>query len=411
MSTVTKQPSWIVWLVAALVMLEGASQAQAQMPDPRQMSGIPRPVDDLPNGSVSVRVIRGSLSNNIPNQAVELQVGSQAKTAQTDESGRAQFDGLTPGATLKAVAVVDGERLESQEFPAPAQGGIRLLLVATDRSKPQTAPSAAVAGPVVLGNQSRIVFQPGDEAVRVDYMLHIVNGGAAPVNPPAAFVFDLPGEAVGQALMEGSAPQATVTGKRVRVDPPFQPGTTFVHLAYELPAASGSITMTQHLPATMEELAVVVRKVGDTKLSSSQLTMQQDMAVESDVFIAAAGGSIAPGQPIVLSVGNVPHHSRAPRWTALSLALGIVVVGVWISWRSEDAQEEWAAERKRLIARREKLFVDLVRLEAEHRNGKTTALKYGQRREEIVAQLEQIYGALDRDDTNPGPADRPGLAA
>ena len=28
---------------------------------------------------------------------------------------------------------VDGERLESEEFPAPAQGGIRLMLVATDQ--------------------------------------------------------------------------------------------------------------------------------------------------------------------------------------------------------------------------------------------------------------------------------------
>ena len=41
---------------------------------------------------------------------------------------------LPAAATLKAVAVVDGERLESQEFPAPSQGGIRLLLVATDKS-------------------------------------------------------------------------------------------------------------------------------------------------------------------------------------------------------------------------------------------------------------------------------------
>jgi hypothetical protein len=30
------------------------------MPDPKQMSGIPRPVGDLPDGSITVLVVRGS---------------------------------------------------------------------------------------------------------------------------------------------------------------------------------------------------------------------------------------------------------------------------------------------------------------------------------------------------------------
>ena len=49
--------------------------ARAQMLDPKQMSGIPRPVTDLPEHSISVRLIRGELSNNIPNVPIELQVG------------------------------------------------------------------------------------------------------------------------------------------------------------------------------------------------------------------------------------------------------------------------------------------------------------------------------------------------
>src|SRR5688500_335192 len=36
-----------------------AASAQLQMPDPREMAGIPRPVTDLPTGHVSVRLIRG----------------------------------------------------------------------------------------------------------------------------------------------------------------------------------------------------------------------------------------------------------------------------------------------------------------------------------------------------------------
>src|SRR5258706_15871972 len=86
------------------------SEAQFQMPDPKQMSGIPRPVTDLPDGSISVRVIRGELSNNITNQPVELRVGGKVLTVKTDENGRAQFDAVAAGSTVQAATTVDGER-------------------------------------------------------------------------------------------------------------------------------------------------------------------------------------------------------------------------------------------------------------------------------------------------------------
>jgi len=61
--------------VAALV-LALAAPSYAQMPDLRQMSGVPLPVNDVAPGTVTVRVIRGSLANIVPGQDVELQVGA-----------------------------------------------------------------------------------------------------------------------------------------------------------------------------------------------------------------------------------------------------------------------------------------------------------------------------------------------
>jgi hypothetical protein len=111
-----------------------------------------------------------------------------------------------------------------------------------------------------------------------------------------------------------------------------------------------------------------------------------------------------------LTVENLPHRNPAPRWTALGLAGAIIVAGGWLARRSDDAEAR-AAERKRLIARREKLFADLVRLENDRRAGKVADARYGFRRESLLATLEHIYGALDSDDSGPEPADRPGLAA
>ena len=395
-------------LTAGLVVLLFATSAAAQfqMPDPKEMSGIPRPVTDLPDRAISVRVIRGSLSNNITNFPVELQIGSQVKTVRTDDTGRAQFNDVAAGATVQAVAVVDGERLESQEFAVPARGGIRMLLVATDKSKAAASAAAPpVSGRVTLGNQSRIVVEPGDEAVQVFYLLDIVNTAQAPVNPPAAFTFEMPAGAVGTTVMEGSSPQASANGARVSVKGPFASGRTPVQVACELPASGASLELSQTFPADLEQLAVIVKKVGQTRLVSPNIANQQDMAAQGETFIAATGGSVPAGRPIVLTLEDLPHHSAAPRYIALALAIAIVAAGLWAATRPEDRTTR-AAERKRLLARREKLFGELVRLEADHRAGRAGDARYAARREEIVAALEHVYGALDSDDTTPEPADR-----
>ena len=305
----------------ALVLCAGSALVHAQ-PDPRQMSGIPRPVTDLPDGSVSVRVIRGALTNNIPNQVVELHVGGKVLTAKTDDAGRAQFDKLTPGATLKATTVVDGEALQSEEFPAPAQGGIRLLLVASGGAGGGPAASAepsvpAVAGEVTIGKQTRVVFEPGDETLAVYYLLEIVNNARTPVNPTTLFTFDMPTGTTGTGLLQGSSPLASVTGTHVLVRGPFPPGSTLVQVGGELPVTSGALDITQRFPASLEQFSLIVKKVGDMKVTSPQLTMQQDMAAEGETFIAGSGGRVAAGQSLAFL--SEPHPgSTVAAWTVTS---------------------------------------------------------------------------------------------
>jgi hypothetical protein len=384
------------------------------MPDAKEMSGIPRPVTDLPDGVLSVRLIRGDLSNNITNHPVELHLGGQVRTVNTDGSGRAEFRDIPPGTTVQAVAIVDGERLESQTFPVGAQGGIRLLLVATDKEKEKQkqaeASAPAITGQVVIGGESRIVVEVAEEIVDIFYLLDINNTARAPVNPSTPFVLDMPPGAIRTTVLEGSSPLATVAGSRVTVAGPFQPGRTRVQIGTQIPVGSGTLEIVQTFPALLDHLALIVKKVGDMTLASPQVARQQDMPANGQVYIAAAGGAIAAGQPLALTLSGLPHHSPMPLRVALTLAVVIAIIGTWAGTRSEDPGAA-AAERKRLIARREKLFQDLVRLENDQRRGRIDQARYAARREELVAALELIYGALDTDDTTPEPADRAGLAA
>ena len=365
--------------------------------DPRQMAGIPRPVNDLPDTSISVRLIRGSLTNNITGHPVELHFANGRVTkVNTDDAGRAQFDKLPAGQSVKASADVDGEHLESQDFLVPSQGGIRLMLVATDKNA-KAAPSApAVTGAITLGENSRIVLEPGDDDVAVYYMLELVNNSTSPVDPKPPFSFDMPKGAQGTTILDG-ANVAQSSGGHVSLSGPVPPGRTMIQLVAEMPTDTGTLNISQAFPAQMDRLTILVRKLGDTKLESPSIERQQDFPNEGQVVIGAMGGTIPPGKPIELRLIDMPHHSTAPRYTALGLASAVVLAGVWFGTRKQDAAASADVERKRLVARREKLFGELVKLERERRSGRSDE-RSERKRDELLAQLEHVYGALDDPD-------------
>ena len=103
------------WLrVSALCLLQiaamsSAATAQVAMPDASTMAGVPLPAGDLPDATVSVRVVRERMGNNVVGAEVTLHIGGATRTAKTDAQGRAQFDGIPPGTVVEASAAIDGE--------------------------------------------------------------------------------------------------------------------------------------------------------------------------------------------------------------------------------------------------------------------------------------------------------------
>lgn len=372
-----------------------SASAQFQMPDPKEMAGIPRPVTDLPERHVSVRLIRGQLSNNIPGHPVEMHAGGKVvATVKTDENGRAEFSGIAPGTTVKAVTIVDGERLESQEFPWPAAGGIRVILVATLKGSGAPPPVfQPQPGNVVLGDGTRVIIDHADDALQVYYILDIRNSARTPVNPPSAVVIDMPSGALGATVLAG-APQAVALGDHVTISGPFAPGQTDVQIAYRLPVASGDVTFEQKLPLAVPGLAVLMKKVGDTSFSSPQLPNVQEREFEGDRYVLAQGPALPAGAPLAITVSGLPHHSPWPRRIALTLALGMLAFGFWGAGRRPSPTAN-ASRAKQLAGKREKLYGELVRLEQQRRAGTIDAAKYAERRPALMAQLERVYRDLD----------------
>ena len=397
----------IAVLLLALVVLASPAAAQdapaGMMPDPRQMSGIPLPVGDVAPGTVTVRVIKGSLSNVIPNQPVELQIGTTSMKASTDAAGRATFERVPPGTRVKAFTQVGGERLESQEFQIPATGGIRVMLVAID---PETAGRAAEdrtlaaapaqPGMVVLGDQSRFVIELSDDALSVFNILQILNTARTPVQT-APLVFDLPSDAEGASILDGSSPQATVVGRRVTVVGPFAPGATLVQFAYSLPYSGARVSIEQRLPAQLTRLTVLAQKAGDMHLASPQIANHRDMPAEGQTYIVAQGPAIKAGDTVALTFTGLPHPPTWPRNLALALAGAILAAGAWVSVAGTKGKAAAETRRRKLESRRDRLFADLAALEEQHRTRGITAERYAARRRDLLTALERIYAELDED--------------
>ena len=384
----------------------GAAGAQVQMPDPALIHGKALPAGDLQTGTITVRVVRESVGNNIIGQQVTMVVGGSTRTATTDEQGRAEFKGLPAGAEGHAEATVNAERLVSDPLVVPTSGGLRVILVAglaqaAERRKQEEATAAAappVRGAVVLAGTSRIVFEFPDDTLRVYYMLDIVNNARTRVDIGGPLVIDLPTEAAGTSPMDGSSPTATVNGTRITATGPFASGTTPIQVVFQLPFSSSNLTFAQKWPAPLEQVTVASQKVGAFTMSSPQFTSVGDVkADDGTAYTLASGGALPAGGTLTIQLSGLPIHSSTPRNVALGLAVLIGIVGVWLSVtarsRSRDA-------RKRLMARRDTLLGELARLEELARTDRMTQ-KDAARRQRMVAELEQIYGELDEASAGP----------
>ena len=328
---------WVL-LVAALVVgaVSGpVAYAQVGMPNPKEMSGNVLPVNDIPAGTVTVRVVRGAFKN-IPGQPVDFLIAGKTRTVVTDANGRAEVSGLARGTQLTAEAVVDGEKLVSK--PAVVESsGLRIILVATDREDAARAEedkalakAPPVKGIVVLGPESRVIAQMSDDRLHIYYVLDILNTARTPVDIGGPLIFDLPREARGATVLEGSSPQAVAAGARLRVTGPFAPGSTHVEAAYELPYSGGTASLTQPMPAALDRVTVLVSQIGGLTVKSPQVAqVRTTTADRGQEVIVGAGPGLAAGQSLSIEIGGLPHRPTWPRTLALTLASIIVAAGVW----------------------------------------------------------------------------------
>jgi hypothetical protein len=399
----------LLLVVLSAAVLSMPASAQVQMPDPAQIHGRAIPAPELPDGRVTVRVVRESIGNNVPGQQVRVTVSGATSNATTDDAGRAEFPSLAPGQQGVAEVTVDGETLVSQPFTVPTSGGLRVILVAgmaQAAERRSLAASEALAAPpakgvVVFGDNSRVLMQFADDGLQVYYVLNVINNARGRVDIGGPLIIDLPSGASGASTLEGSSPSATVTGSRVTITGPFAPGTTSLQVAYRLRYDGANYAFVQAWPASFPQVTVGVEKVGNLQMTSPQLAMTSDVRTDDGtVFVLGNGPAIPAGGTLTVNLRNLPCHNRTPRRVALSLAVIVVALGAWLAY-SGAPKRGGEADRQGLVKRRDTLLRDLEETEARRRAGTGDRVRNDARRQRILNELEQVYGALD--DASAGP--------
>jgi hypothetical protein len=382
------------------------AHAQLNMPDPALIHGKAIPAPELPTGTVTVRVVRETIGNNVSGQTVRVTTGSASRTDSTDEEGRAEFPNLVSGVEGRAEVTVNGEALVSDPFTVPSSGGLRVILVAglkeaTARRQKQQAEEAAappVKGSVVFGGGTRIVMEFRDDRLQMFYMLDVVNNARNRVDIGGPLIIQLPTGAGGAATMEGTSPSASVSGDVVTVLGPFAPGSTLVNIGFVLTYDHPDVTITQTWPAPVEQVTVAMERVGSANMTSPQFSESRDVSAgDGTPYLVANGPALAANGMLTLQLTELPVHSRTPVYVGVGIALAVLAFGTWLAFGGQRKDEDL---RRRLVQRRDTLLGELARLEARHQRDALDA-KGVARRQRLLGELEQIYGELDGVHTGP----------
>ncbi|MGE0870257.1 MAG: carboxypeptidase-like regulatory domain-containing protein [Kofleriaceae bacterium] len=183
-------------LLVAVAAPTGIVHAQ-----PAEAIGQPLPNSKLEIGTISVRVIDGSVTAPVSGADVTLTVNGAPRTARTDASGRATFAGIPPGSNVQAtIKDASDNPLSSTTFPVPSQGGVSVML----SRKPFKGSGPMTGGPAMGGMPEPRAMSgiprpdrndpPGTITVRVTYNELIADPAAGiqdpapPVGAPVALV-------------------------------------------------------------------------------------------------------------------------------------------------------------------------------------------------------------------------------
>ena len=255
-----------------------------------------------------------------PDQPVEFTVDGKTQTVKTDdERPRAGHRPQARHARSTRSTVVDGERLESQDDHDRRDRHPRRA-----RRRPIRKPTKRAAEDRAAGRRARRSRAPSssgpsrassprchDDRLNIFYVLEILNTARTPVDIGGPLIFDLPRDARGASLLEGSTPAGD--GQRTA-----RHRDRAIRAGHDVACRSASSCRTPAAPRASssagrrrsQQVTVLVAQIGELDSASPQLTTKQAMTDQGQPRRSSAPARRSrPGRRSTLEITGLPHHA------------------------------------------------------------------------------------------------------
>lgn len=382
------------------------------------ISGFARLDPSLPSGSIDVLAV-DEAGHPLAHQKVEVGRvlpggrGVEVLLQATGSDGHTRFTQVadaTPsgaggsGGGIAAAVVMsrDGLRLGTDGFQVPSTGpGIAVELHALPRS---SDPSL-----ISIGAGGRVILQLRDDALGFIETFPLENHSDKLFDAgPGGVEIPLPSEAYGAEGAEGEHKIEIRKGIGVAVHGPIPPrrpeqsdqnqkSPDEVTFGFLLPSNSSSRSVVQKFPNGLGEFTFVTEQLPNLVIESDQISGKQPRELQGKKYWLMRGAPISPGGVLRFTVRGLPAADHTGRIVAAVLAL-LLVGGAFVFGRKDaDAPSAKAdSEREGLVSRRERLFADLVSLEARRTTAADDPAKRAAKteRDDLVRKLEGVYREL-----------------
>jgi hypothetical protein len=337
-----------------LLLALASSPAFAQDPPPNHKGAMSAPlfVEDLPVGSVSVRIARPSMTEPIVGADV---VGSwttkdgkaNSATVKTGTDGRAIFAGVPVSSTFGAKATIEGKALTTTQFTVPAQGGTRLLMIIDAQANEALSEIAKGVHPDALdktsdlsvlriSSGSRMMVELREDAIGVMQNLLVENTSDKVFDPgQRGLLIPLPDGFAGAEKLPGGAELEIKEGAGVFLHtliPPTQApaAAVQVRVGYVLAThETPEFDIVQPMPLGLQGGLILVPDQFPIILSAPGLrTLPPAHDDDGNVMRMYDLDAVAPGQALRMTIRGLPTRNQVGKWIAASLVGLLIVAGI-----------------------------------------------------------------------------------
>jgi hypothetical protein len=167
---------------------------------------------------------------------------------------------------------------------------------------------------------------------------------------------------------------------------PVVPGGREVAYSYLLNNTSGKYTFSKNIDYNIKSYDILVQGTGIT-VSSNRLTAGEPLDIEGTPFTLHSGTDFAPGEIMVAQISGLPDTGSQGILLWVFLALG-VLVGAFVFNRLLRGRRPQPAKVKESPEQiKQRLLVEIARLNDDFENGKISEEVYGNLRAEKKAKL------------------------